>query len=102
MKRCTACGREMKELKDKTPEGIPYRYYKCKKCGEEIVDMKQLHTVASRYRSIKRYNVTLSKWGLSLGMRIPKEIVEKYKLKKNEQVVLIPEEEGLRVIPAEG
>ncbi len=71
----------MEELKSKTPEGVEYNYFKCKKCGEEIVDMKQLHKVAERYREIKMYHAKLSKWGLSLGVRIPKELVKQYKLK---------------------
>ena len=49
MKKCSECNGEMQELKSKTPEGIGYYYYKCKKCGEEIVDMKQLHNVAEKY-----------------------------------------------------
>ncbi len=100
MKRCTECSGSMKQLKGRTPEGISYRYHQCKNCGEEIVDMKQLHDVASKYRSIKRYNVKLSRWGLSLGMRIPKEIVQRYKLKDDGEVTIIPEEEGLKIIPA--
>ena len=38
----------MIEKSAKTPEGIEYNYYKCEKCGEEIVDMKQLHKVAEK------------------------------------------------------
>jgi len=30
-------------------EGVGYKYYKCQSCGEEIVDMKQLHQVAEKY-----------------------------------------------------
>ncbi len=99
MRKCTECPGTMQELKAKTPEGIEYAYYKCTKCGEEIVDMKQLHTVADTYRSLKRYNVKLSRWGLSLGLRIPKELVEKYKLKDEEEVAIIPEKEGIKIIP---
>ncbi len=75
-------------------------YYKCMKCGNEVVDMKQLHEVAEKYRKIKTYYAQVSKWGLSLGFRLPKEIVEKYKLKPDSKVKLIPEKEGIRVIPA--
>ena len=101
MKKCSECNNEMKELVSKTPEGIEYNYFKCNKCGEEIVKMNQLHNVAEKYRTIKNYHVKLTKWGLSLGIRIPKEIVEKYKLKDDEEVVLIPDGKGIKVIPAE-
>ncbi len=90
----------MKELVAKTPEGIEYNYFKCEKCGEEIVDMKQLHDVAQKYREMKRFNAKISKWGMSLGLRIPKELVKKYNLKDSKEVIIIPEEKGLKIIPA--
>jgi hypothetical protein len=98
MKKCVECGSAMQQLKAKTPEGIEYNYYKCGKDGEEIVDMKQLHEVAEHYRALKKYNVKLSKWGLSLGLRIPKELVQKYKLKNEKEVSIIPEKSGLRIL----
>src|SRR3989338_8888919 len=98
MKKCAECNGAVQQLNAKTPEGIEYSYYRCKKCGEELVDMKQLHEVADRYRILKKYNVKLSKWGLSLGLRIPKELVQKYKLKNEKEVSIIPEKTGLRII----
>ena len=98
MKPCPSCHKSMKELSGKTPEGVTYRYFQCSPCKEEIVDMKQLHEVAEQYRALKKYHVKLSKWGLSLGIRIPKELVEKYKLKDEKEVSIIPEKTGLRII----
>ena len=98
MRKCTECSGSMQQLKAKTHEGVEYSYFKCLKDGEEIVDMKQLHEVAERYRTLKKYNVKLSKWGLSLGLRIPKELVEKYKLKNEKEVSIVPEKTGLRII----
>ena len=95
------CNGLMQEFKGKTPENIDYSYYKCKKCGEEIVDMKQLHEVAEKYRTLRKYQVKLSKWGLSLGLRIPKELVLKYNLKDEEEVAIIPEKKGLKIITAD-
>lgn len=100
MKKCSECNGEMQELVAETPENIKYSYYKCKNCGQEVVDLKQLHQVADKYRSLKKYQVKLSKWGLSLGLRIPKELVEKYNFKDNEDVAIIPDKEGIRVIPS--
>ena len=100
MKRCSECAGEMQELKAKTPEEVGYSYYRCKKCGEEIVDMKQLHEVAEQYATLKKYQVKLSKWGLSLGLRIPKELVERYRLKNEEEVSVIPEKKGIRIVPS--
>jgi hypothetical protein len=99
MKKCSECNGEMTELADKTPEGVSYRYFKCKKCDEEIVDMKQLHNVAQKYREMKRFSAKISKWGLSLGVRIPKELVKRYNFKDNEEVTILPEKEGIKIVP---
>ncbi|MBN2067327.1 MAG: AbrB/MazE/SpoVT family DNA-binding domain-containing protein [Candidatus Diapherotrites archaeon] len=88
----------MAEKKGTTPEGFEYVYFKCKKCGEEIVDMKQLHSVAKKYREMKKYTAKISKWGESLAMRIPKDLVEQYDLKQNEDVTLLPEKKGIKIV----
>ena len=98
--KCSECGGRMKELTDKTPEGIEYKYFKCIKCGKEIVDMKQLHSVAEKYRKMKKFHAKLSKLGLSLGLRIPKELVNRYHLRHNKEVALIPEDRCIKIIPA--
>jgi len=100
MKTCSECRGEMTEMSSKTPEGVAYRYFKCKKCGEEIVDMKQLHNVAEKYREMKKYHVKLSRWGLSIGLRIPKELIKKYNFKNEEEVILIPEDKGIKIVPS--
>ena len=46
---------------------------------------------------MKRYNVKLSKWGLSTGVRIPRELVNKYNFDK--EVLIIPEKKGILIIP---
>ena len=100
MKKCSDCNGVMKELTAETPEGVGYTYYKCAQCGEEILNMEQLHHVAQKYRLLKSYHVKLSKWGLSLGVRIPKELAENYKLKENKEVIIIPEKNGMKIISA--
>ena len=100
MKKCSECNWEMKELVNKTPEGIEYNYFKCTKCGEEILNMNQLHNVAEKYREMKRFHAKISKWGMSLGLRIPNKLVQKYNFKDKEEVTMIPEKEGIKIIPA--
>lgn len=101
MKKCCECGKQMEEKEGDTPEGISYKYYKCTKCGEEIVDMKQLHDVAERYRAIKLYHAKVTQWGQSLGFRIPKALVLKYHFKANDEIALIPEKNSIKLIPSE-
>lgn len=95
---CPKCKAKMLEKKDNTPEGFEYRYSKCSKCGEEIVNMKQLHSVAQQYREMKKYTAKISKWGESFAVRIPKELVKQYELKQNEDVTLIPEKKGIKIV----
>ena len=95
--KCTKCSSKMEEKKGETPEGVSYTYYSCTSCGEEIVDMKQLHSVAQKYRELKRYVVKISKWGDSIAIRIPKELAKEYGLKPNKQANLIPEKEAIKI-----
>ncbi len=39
----------MKEMKGMAPDNSKYRYHKCS-CGNEIIDMKQLHAISGKYR----------------------------------------------------
>lgn len=87
----------MAEKAGKTPEGVSYKYFQCSKCGEEIVDMKQLHSVANRYRTMKQFRVKVTKWGSSLGIRIPKELTLQYNF--GDEISLVPEKNGIRIVP---
>lgn len=98
-KTCTECSGKMNEYKAKTPEGIAYSYFKCGKCGDEILNMEQLHEVAEKYRIMKKYHAKLTKWGASIGLRIPQELAKKYNLRFDAEVTIIPEKEGIKIIP---
>lgn len=100
VKKCADCGGSMKELSDVTPEGVEYTYYRCGECGEEVLSMKQLHLVAEKYRQMKMYHAKLTRWGQSLGLRIPKELVVRYHFRDNAEVAIIPEKKGIKVVPA--
>ncbi|HIH15963.1 MAG TPA: AbrB/MazE/SpoVT family DNA-binding domain-containing protein [Candidatus Diapherotrites archaeon] len=95
---CPQCGKKMAEGRDKTPEGIGYAYFKCGSCGEEIVNMSQLHAVAKEYREMKRYTAKISQWGESLALRIPKALAQEYGLKKDGRVTLVPEKKAIKII----
>lgn len=94
MKTCMLCKGEMEEHTSKV-DGLPYSYFKCKKCGDEVLTVDQLQKVAKEYREMKRFRIKLNKWGLSLGLRIPKEIVTKYKLSDNKEVLLTEEKDRI-------
>ncbi len=99
MKKCSDCSGELKEHTTKTPEGVSYTYFKCVKCGDEILNMSQLQAVAQKYRIMKQYHTKVARWGMSLGVRIPKELAEKYHLSDNEEITLVPDKEGIKLIP---
>ncbi len=98
MKKCGDCRGKMEEKESKTPEGVKYKYSKCNKCGEEVVGMLQLREVSVKYRALKLFHAKMTQWGQSLGVRIPKELVERYQFKPNEEVTIIPEKEGIRIM----
>lgn len=98
-KVCWECKGKMKEYVAKTPEGVEYRYWRCSKCSEEVLDIKQLHAVAEKYRALKAYSVTISKWGSALAIRIPREITQVQRIKEGKKALLIPEKTGFKVIP---
>jgi len=65
---------------------------------EEVLGMKELHEVALRYRKMKKYSAKITRRGLSLGLRIPAELVKRYKIKNKEELTIIPEENGFRIL----
>lgn len=93
---CIECGGRRIELTDMDPDGVKYRYWKCMKCGDEVLDMKQLHDAAETFR--KLHTVRISKWGSALALRIPKELVEEQKLKPGYEVRILSEKKGFRII----
>lgn len=97
MKKCSNCGKLTKVKVSYTKEGIPYEYHSCN-CGEEFLDMDQLGDVADKFTEYKQMRAKISKWGSSLGVRIPKELVQKYKLKEKSEVTFIPEKDGIRIL----
>lgn len=100
MRKCKKCRIELKEVEEKTAEGVSYSYWMCSKCGDEFLDKGQLHSVAEKFRKLKRYHAKISKWGSSLGLRLPKELVKKYKFSTKNEVEIIPEENCLKIIAA--
>ncbi|MFH1649253.1 MAG: hypothetical protein ABIA93_01765 [Candidatus Woesearchaeota archaeon] len=94
---CWRCEGELVEKTAKTPDGVPYNYNHCSRCGENVLDMNQLHEVGEKYRLLRTQRVKLSSWGTSKGIRIPKDVIKKYGFK--DEVSIIEEEGGIRIVP---
>ena len=45
------------------------------------------------------FKVTVSEWGGNVGIRIPRELAEKYSINVGEKVLLLEEEQGIKMMP---
>lgn len=101
--KCPMCEGEVKKGKDVIKEDkIDYEYYRCNKCGEEFLNMKQLEKVAKKYRELRNAKeITFAKWGNSIAVRIPKEFVNDLKIESGKQGVLLKDKDGLRIVVEE-
>lgn len=90
----------MRQMKGNTNDGLDYVFFKCSGCGIEMVSTDQLHEIAAKSRALKTYNAKITKWGESLGIRIPKELVTMHRITHDEEVTIIPEDAGFRIVPA--
>ena len=89
----------MSRMKANTDQGLEYEFFRCSGCGEELVNTAQLQEVMSKTADIKTYNAKITQWGQSLGIRIPKELVVQHNIASNEEVKIIPDGRGFRIVP---
>jgi len=79
-------------------EGFLYEYHQCTKCGEEVLDMKQLGRLADEYREMRK--AKFATWGNSIGIRIPKEMTDKLKIANGTPAHISIENGGIRIVKA--
>ena len=91
----------MEKIKDRIEQdGVEFGAFRCKSCGEEIIDMKQLKVLASKYRELRKAKeIVFAKWGNSIAVRIPSDIVAEYKIKSGGNGILTKDKEGIKIIP---
>lgn len=92
----------MEKVKDiMKQDNIDFEAFKCLSCGEEILDMKQLKILAGKYRKLRKIKeVTFAKWGNSIAIRIPSNIVEEYKITSGKHAIMTTDKEGIKIMPA--
>ena len=100
--KCTICQKgtmeKVKEIMEQ--DGIEFEAYKCSKWGEEIMTMKQLKVLANKYRTLRNAkNITFAKWGNSIAVRIPSDIIEQYNISPGKHGTLTKDKEGIKIIP---
>lgn len=100
---CPAC---KKGIMQKTKgvmeqDGIEFEIFRCVACGEEIMNMEQLKILAQAYRKLRKAKeVIFAKWGNSIAVRIPSDIVEEYHIQSGKHGILTTDKNGIKIIPA--
>ena len=97
--KCAMCGKgNLKEkMVDYKEFGVSLGKYKadvCAKCGEVFFDSETARKIQAKSRELGLFGLTkktkVAKVGNSLAIRIPKEIADFLKLKKEEEVRIAP------------
>ncbi len=99
---CPTCKNgKMEKVKDKIDgDGIEFEALKCSSCGEEIMNMAQLKNLAGKYRRLRKSKeVTFTKWGNSIAVRIPQEITKEFNITSGVHGILTAEKESIKIIP---
>ena len=101
--RCPLCSKgKMEKIKDVIKEdGIIFEAFRCRSCGEELMNMKQLKGLANQYRKLRRgKDIIFSQWGNSIAVRIPKDVVMQYRITSGKRGTLTKDKDGIKIIPA--
>ncbi|MDP4012425.1 MAG: hypothetical protein Q8R00_02360 [Candidatus Nanoarchaeia archaeon] len=100
--KCPVCNKgEMKKNKDiMEQDEVEFEVLKCVDCGEELMTMKQLKVLAKKYRELRKSKeVTFARWGNSLAVRIPNEIVTEFNIIEGKHGILTKDKKGINIIP---
>jgi hypothetical protein len=95
-RKCWNCKSVMEEITGMDPDGIAYNCWRCPKCGDEVLTMRQLHDISEKEK--KTMEAKISKWGTAVAIRIPKSIVQTYNLVPGKKATIIPEKTGFKVV----
>ena len=99
--KCPLCKGNMQRVNDFIKEdNIDFEAFRCKSCGEEIMDMEQLKNLAKKYRKLRKVKeIIFSKWGNSIAVRIPSDVAEDFKIKSGRKGILTKDKDGIKIIP---
>ncbi len=99
--KCPICKGKMEKIKDNiTQDKVDFEAYKCSKCKEELMNLQQLKKLAKKYRELRKSKeITFSKWGNSIGIRIPSEYVDAFNIKAGKQGILTKTDKEIKITP---
>jgi hypothetical protein len=90
----------MEEIQETIEEdNVGFTAYQCAKCGESLLNMRQLGELAGKYRALRKAKkITFSKWGNSLAVRIPQDFAKDLDIKEGDHALLKKTESGLEIV----
>ena len=99
--KCPICSGKMNKMKDKIKQDdVEFDAFKCAQCGEEIMTMSKLKVLANKYRKLRQAkDVTFSKWGNSLAVRIPSDIADEFHISAGKHGILTKDKDGIKIRP---
>ncbi len=102
--RCPICKGKM-ELKEDVikQDNIKFVCYKCKGCGEELMNSKQLKALAGKYHALRKAkDIIFARWGNSIAVRIPSEIAKELCISSGMQGLMIKENDCIKIMVLQG
>ena len=98
MTRCPQCKREMRKMEFDAGYGVKVESMHCEKCGFNITQKDAMSKALKSIRERMSKEVKLVQVGTGIGIRIPNMITKALGLRKGREVLLEPEEKGIRVV----
>jgi len=98
--KCPLCRGTMEKIKDRMPEdNVEFEAYRCKSCGEELMNMGQMGVLAAKYRALRKAKESkFQKWGNSLAVRIPKQIADDLHIVPEKSCLILKEKGALKIL----
>ncbi len=100
--KCPYCRVKMQAKKDLFgSEQIEFEEFQCPKCGEELLTMDQLKELGEKHKQWRNaQRVKFSKWGNSIGIRIPQEVITQLHIKAGGIALVKTEKNSIKIVPA--
>ncbi len=98
MNKCPQCKSELKDIIFDVGYGINIDSLHCEKCGFNLTDNNKLKNALKSLKEQMTKEVKIIKVGAGLGVRFPNDVVKVFKLKKGEEILLKPEEDGVKLV----
>jgi len=96
--KCLQCKSDMGKAKFDIGYGIKVDSMHCGKCGFNVTDEKKMKLALTQFRKMSAKEVKIVRIGTGLGVRFPNELVKSLNLKQGVEVLLMPEENGIKIV----